>query len=352
MTLRKRRIILWLSALAFITIAPALLFYANGYRLAENFRISKTGGLYVSSPISGSEIYVKEELEKKTNIFQSGLFLQSLSSGTYPILVAKDGFWPWVKDIKVKEGMVAETRAFLIPQSPEGKVLLRGNFSSVWASPYNKVLLLEEKKYQSKKATFYLPDTDTFLIDDSASTAKFLFFKNGILKISWQDGAIFLGADEEKNTIKTTLNLNDQTVSAFSDKNTVISANEKYERFTTKKDQRLWWDNKTNEIWVEWLGDKNSIPYYLCDAKPCENTSYLISVFHFPIKNADFFPGRKDLIIAAVQNSVFALEIDGRGGRLSRPIYKGKDPTFAVFPAEKKVYVLDEGILSAVNLEY
>jgi hypothetical protein len=348
MTLYKRRIILVICSLVFLAVTPFLLLYCLGYRLDRNFRIGRIGGLYISSPIPDAKIFVKGNLEKITNILQSGVFLQNLSENNYQILVEKEGYWPWVKNLNVKEGLVAEARAFLIPQTPQGKILLKGHFSAVWASPYNKILLLEEKN-NSRRAIFYLPDSDTFLTPMSATTTKLLSFKNGVSKIFWEDGAVLLG-DGEK-TIKATFNLNNGTVNASVEPVNAIGINHKYEKFTSQKKERLWWNNETNEILFEWLGDKTAVPYYLCDTKPCESTVYLISNFAFPVKNAEFFPGRRDLLIAAVQNAVFALELDKRGGQLSRPIYKGKDPTFTVFPGEKKAYVLDEGVLIAVNLE-
>ena len=96
MTLKKRRIIFLFCGIFFLVLAPILLFYSLGYRLDKNFRIGRTGGLYVSSPVSGSEIFVKNKQEKKTNILQNGLFLQNLKTGIYPILITKDGYWPWL----------------------------------------------------------------------------------------------------------------------------------------------------------------------------------------------------------------------------------------------------------------
>lgn len=359
MTLRKRRIILLISCLVFLGAAPLLLLYTAGYKITSNFLISRTGGLYVSSPLSGSEIFVKNKKEKETNILQSGLFLQNLSPGNYPIIVAKEGFWPWQKTLNIKEGLVAEARAFLIPMNPKGRVLLKGRFENFWASSYDKVLLLEENKSSGWRITFYLPDTDTFLTNDSLKTAKLLSFKNSISKIFWEDKAVLLM--EEKEIIRVTFNFDNQTVSASLLEIDDISVNpirekfsngvnNKYEKISERKKERIWQNNQTNEIWLEWLGDKDFIPYYLCDTKPCP-TTYLIASFRSPIKNVDFFPGRRDLLATAVQNSVFALETDKRGGQLMQPIYKGKDPTFAVFSSEKIIYVLDNGALLAVNLE-
>lgn len=348
MTLRKRRIIFAISALLFFVLAPLLLLYTVGYRIDNRFKIGRTGGLYVSSPFSGSEIYIKNRLEKKTNIIQSGIFRQNLISGIYQILVTKEGYWPWLKPLNIQEGLVAEARAVLIPQNPKGDALLRGNFSAIWASPYNKILLLEENKADGVYATFYLPGTNTFLTSAAPETSRLLSFKNEISKIFWEEGAILLKS--ENRIIRVVFDLNSQTVKTSLEPISDFPVNHKTDKFSRNKKQHLWQDNKANAIWLEWLGEKGSIPQYLCEAKPCEETIYLISNFRFPIKNTDFLPGRRDVIIASVHNAVFALEIDGRGGRLSFPIYKGKEPTFAVFPDEEKVYVLDNGVMSGVNL--
>lgn len=349
MTLRKRRIIMVVSILAFLILAPILLLYTLGYRIDSSFRIGRTGGLYVSSPLSGSEIFVKNKLERKTNILQSGLFLQNLIGGVYSVLVTKESYWPWLKNLEIKEGMVTEARAILMPRNPKGELLLKGSFSNVWASPYQKLLLLEEKKTDGIHATFYLPATNTFLTNATPETAKFLSFKTGISKIFWGEEAILLKG--EKNVVRAAFDFNNQIVKALLEPINDFPVNNKQEKFEPRKKERLWQDNQANAIWIEWLDDKKQIPYYLCDAKPCENTNYLISNFRLPVKNADFSPGRRDAVIAAVSNVVFVLEADGRAGRLSFPIYKGKDPTFASFFNDKKIYILDDGALYAVSLE-
>ncbi len=336
-------------ALTFFILAPILLLYTLGYRINSQFKFGRIGGLYISSPVIGADIIVENRKEKETNMFQSGLFLQDLAEGGYRVTVTKEGYWPWQKTLNVKEGLVAEARALLIPQTPEGLILLKGDFSAVWSSPYNNVLLLEENKSEGKEAVFYLPETNTFLTNTSATTTKLLTLGGGISEIFWEDGYVLLKG--WKNTVRATFDLNNGTVSASRETDAKILANYKYQRFNSQNTERLWFDEKTNEIWIDWLTDKNSIPYYLCDTKPCESVNYLIASFKFPVKNADFFPGRKDIVIVAVQSGVFALEIDGRGGRMMQPIYKGKDPGFAVFSPVKKVYVLDSGVLFAITLE-
>ena len=68
------------------------------------------------------------------------------------------------------------------------------------------------------------------------------------------------------------------------------------------------------------------------------------------IRNAAFYPNRNDVVIVAVQNGIFALEIDGRGGRSLQPLYKGKNPTFTTYEKESAVYILDEDTLIKIRL--
>jgi hypothetical protein len=285
MTLRKRRIILALCVFLFLLAAPVVLLYTNGYRWDSKFQLYKTGGLYVSSPLSGSQIFVNNKLEKETNIMQSGLFLQGLKPGKYSILIAKEGHWPWSKNLQVKAQLVTEARAMLMPKEPNGTILLRENYSPLEISKYEEILknLNALRQPLKKRATA-----------------------------------------EEKEA--------------------------RYSRLTPNEKEKLWWNPQENKLWVTWLADSSSLPYYFCDNISCKEMM-LILASKFPIKNADFYPKRKDIVIVAVQNGVYALEIDGRGGRLLQPIYKGKDPIFTTYKNDNSIYILDEDNLMEIKLE-
>ena len=65
------------------------------------------------------------------------------------------------------------------------------------------------------------------------------------------------------------------------------------------------------------------------------------------VRGAAFMPKRDDVLMVAIENGVFAIEIDGRSRRNLQPLYKGKSPTFAVL--EKIIYILDNGTLSKLD---
>ena len=115
------------------------------------------------------------------------------------------------------------------------------------------------------------------------------------------------------------------------------------ERFANHNRQKLWWNPEENKIRVEWTDKEKSRPYYLNE----EKNLVLDSVF--PVRNADFYPGRYDVIIVAVQNGIFAIETDSRGGRILQPIYKGEKPNFTIYKNDSSIYILDEDTLIKIN---
>lgn len=273
MTVARRRTILVLCVLIFLFIAPLFLLYTVGYRWNPQLGSYKTGGLYISSPVTGSKIFVNNKEKKQTNIFQGSLFLQSLKPGQYSILVTKDNYWPWSKNLTIKEQMVIEARAILMPKEPKGEIVFWGNYSP-----------LEVSKYYEIMANLKATTTD-------------------------------------------------------------------YVQFTINQKEKLWWDPKDNKVWAEWLGDRELLPYFFCDDKLCSD-EILIFNSSSPIRNVDFYPQRKDAAIIAVQNGIYAVEFDGRGGKRNiQPIYKGKEPTFTTYKNENSIYILEENKLIEIKME-
>lgn len=290
MNLRKRRIILGVCVAIFALAVPITLLYTAGYRIDSAFHLYKTGGLYVSSPLSGSKIFINNIEKKETNILQNWIFLQSLKPGKYSVLIAKDGYWPWAKNLQVKAKFVTEARALLIPKDTQGKVILKENYTPIEITKYDTIL--QELKIMKKPLT-----------------------------LSGKKAAL-------PEQIK-----------------------KRYSRKTANEKQELSWNPQINKLEVEWKGDKNSLPYYFCDDSGC-NEKINILQSKYTIKNAEFYPNRKDIVIIAVNEGIYALEIDGRGGRLMQPIYKGKDPIFTTSKGENSVYILEENnVLVKVDLE-
>ena len=336
-----------LSSVSFVILAIIAILYSQGYVLDSGFHLSKKGGLYISAEDTGTEIFVNNKKKKMTGFLNNDIFIPSLDTGEYSVIIAKKGFWPWQKTLKVTEGYVTEARAFMVPQNTNASLLTKGMFSDIWSSPLQSIFLLKEKKNNGYSLAFYIPDQQKFLTESATSTKKLLSVEENISNIIWGDGYVIFNSD--KGLVKAEFNLSSFSVSA-KQHNEPTEKVSGFEKISPKGDEKILWDPNTNDIFVDWSKNSQTIPYYLCDTKDCQLP---IKILHSitSIRAADFFPNRKDVIITAVSNGVYALEIDGRGGRLIQPIYKGKEPRFALLKGDENVYVLDEGALIKVSLE-
>src|SRR3989344_353493 len=265
LTRGKRRILFWLSIAVFLVLVPVTVLYSLGYRFDRNFVLRKTGGLYIASDVSGSEIFINGEFERRTNLLQSGVFVQNLAPNKYK---------------------VPEAREILVPNETNGKIILKGRFSGLVASPAG-LWLLEKKGARE----------------------------------------VFQSYDPANNILGAT---SSSPVPALSEKT------------DSRGYAKAVWNEKSLELKVFWLLEA-LLPYYLQDKEE-------ILLAGKNVRNFEFFPKRRDVLIAAFDNGVWAVELDGRGGRGSYPIYKGKEPDFALLAGDDVLYVLDDGNLIRVSL--
>jgi len=168
-----------LCILAFFALIPPIFYFVTGYRLDQTWNFIETGGLYVGTDKAGAEIYVNDTLEKTTNILQNGVFLQGLKPKKYNIVVAKEGCWPWTKNLDVKAHLVTEARSFNVPYEVRGRILKPEDVSNLGYSEYEDAFnLFNLQKTTSKK-------TATTTV---ATTTMEVISKNDKQKIYVEDG--------------------------------------------------------------------------------------------------------------------------------------------------------------------
>lgn len=138
-----------------------------------------------------------------------------------------------------------------------------------------------------------------------------------------------------KNTEGKPIEKNEEIIGAFSNlaSSTIMTKTDYKNNVEIRKE-----GGKIIARWKKGL----PLPYYF------SNEEQIIFQTTNEIKNFEFFPRRSDLIILALRNGIFALEIDGRGLRNFQPIYKGFDPNFAFIG--NKLYIRDQKTIFEVKL--
>jgi len=110
----KRFWVLFLIIGVLAAASVGIVFFARGYKLdLQNGGLEKTGMILAKSRPDGAKVLLDGKLVTATNNP-----LQGLKPGKYGLKIVKEGFFDWEKTVEVKEELVTEVDALLIPTSP------------------------------------------------------------------------------------------------------------------------------------------------------------------------------------------------------------------------------------------
>ena len=145
MTKKTRTILFLIFLFLFLGIAPAAIFYSQGYRFdIDSKKITQTGGLFLKVEPKQAEIYVDGKLTKKTDFFFGSAFIENLLPKKYTIEVKKEGFYLWEKNLEIREKEVVEAKNIvLFPKNLNFNLLTKG-VEDFWFSPDGKKIILKE----------------------------------------------------------------------------------------------------------------------------------------------------------------------------------------------------------------
>ena len=129
----------------FLIFGPTLILYSLGYRFDfEKKRLTKTGGIFVKAIPKEVEVLINGKIKKKTDPFFGSLLIENLLPKKHKIKVEKEGYFPWEKELEVKEGMVTEVKnLILFPKNLNFSQILAG-VDQFWILPNQRELILRE----------------------------------------------------------------------------------------------------------------------------------------------------------------------------------------------------------------
>lgn len=115
----------------FLIVAPLIILSSQGYRIDLNpsgggIKITQTGGLFLKVLPKQVEIFLDSKLKETTDFFFNSTLIENLMPKKYQVLVKKQGYHSWQKELEIKEKEVtAIDNIFLFPQNPEFKPLTK-----------------------------------------------------------------------------------------------------------------------------------------------------------------------------------------------------------------------------------
>ncbi len=246
----------------FLIVIPVIIFYSFGYRVTSDFKIVKTGGIFISNNESGASVLLNGKLKKSAGILDKNMLVQNVKPGSYTVKVEKEGFRQWTKYVKVQEQLVEVCFPLLVPSEPE----------SVEIPRYLPVEKTEPLKKGAKRPKPEVNDDYTDVLDlvkKAKNPSKSIFPTWNSKEIA----ALKLGP-------------------------------------MRKLKGKVFLSNEANKVYVKWIGKKDQLPFFI-------NTmsKKLVYTPDKIIKAIDFYPNRDDSFIVRFDDgSLYAVEIDTRFG--------------------------------------
>jgi hypothetical protein len=268
MSLRRRRIIGILLVVVFVCTVPAIVLYANGYRLGhgEVRSLVITGGVFIASPSPNASLSIDGVHVADTGYFTQYFYIDNISPGLHTVDVVATTSRPWHKEIVVYPNKVVRMTAFLPPEQVHLIEIAVSNTSQVGTEASDTVSSTQLYTYKDIAASFASSSPQAI----SSTTA------------------------------------------------------------TVTSGVALWKEGQS--LIAEWRGDLGQIPDQFCSLhaqdQVCQKSVEVQMGSN--IHSFAFLPGRNDVVIAATQKGVFFSEIDARSRRTTAPIYVGKDADFRI----------------------
>jgi hypothetical protein len=307
----------------FLIVTPILVAYSLGYRVLDIdsvFTLEKTGGIYVHSNVSDTNVYLDGKFNKTNGTFFKNTLIQNLKPETnHAVRIEKTGYQSWIKTLPVYSSLVTESRVLMIPEEVpqrevfpfagtdgEGTTTVSAKAKIVKGKPvptdeeYKNLMTLFEGK------DIYATSTQTKIITSLNTTSA---TTTGTSTKDLPDYFVKLGIDDPqslKNLIQ-----NGQEIS--------------------------WLEN--GNIILNWVGGSVEIPYYYC-LEPDNCSEKIVLDWNDDIKKFDFLPGRNDVFLVLVNSGLYAVEVDGRSERNVQIVYGGNIDDFLIGP-NNKIFVRD-----------
>lgn len=149
MTKKQKIALFFICAFFFLLSATIIVFYSQGIRIDFNpsgggIKISKTGAFYFKVSPKSTEVYLDNQLRKKTDFFFDSVFIENLLPKKYNIKIKKEGYSNWEKNLEIKKTGVTEVKnIILIKEQPNFFILNKGVEKIFFSPDETKIVLLE-----------------------------------------------------------------------------------------------------------------------------------------------------------------------------------------------------------------
>jgi hypothetical protein len=209
MTRKFRTFLFTFFVLLFLVAAPALVLYAQGYRLnwppeSGKKLIVKTGAFNIKTYPKQADVFIDDKLINQTDFFFSSAFVENLMPRQYRVQVKKTGYQTWEKNLQINEKGITEARNITLFPTKIGFSPVEDGVSGILLSPDGQKIALRQATDNGWNLRLYdvAQGVTLKLADQNSFTAKGSVFKDW----KWSD-AKTLGVTASSGSATTTWNI-------------------------------------------------------------------------------------------------------------------------------------------------
>lgn len=323
----KRLISAIVIVLFFLLLGYALLIYATGKRLTSDGKLVGVGIVQVDTTPDDSKISINGEFKKNgdTNI-------ENLEPGKYTLLVEKDHYHPWQKEIEVQEGKITPLKVTLFPLNPSLTAATFDGVSKPVVSPdgqkiaFGVVAKGKEGIYilnLAERQFFFSPESLRQIADDSStytfSTSTFSWSRDSqsvLAEVKNNQTGIVEPILLDQSTINSNPQKSSQTAEALKQTWAKQIADDKANKLedlgveaqNLAKDAKELIFSKDNSAVIIVKADDSAIVY---DTKPSPVPGVKPLTSELPVGKYQWFQNGTKHILALENNVISLLDTDG-----------------------------------------
>lgn len=122
--IKKNKIVYTYTFLTIFILVLIIVGYKKGYRLTENFMLGKAGTLSLQVAMPLTNVFIDENNKIVTDK-DNEVVEVSLSPRKHTVIVSREGYFPWKKDIEMRSEGKINFEPVLVSSNPSGNIITK-----------------------------------------------------------------------------------------------------------------------------------------------------------------------------------------------------------------------------------
>lgn len=133
-----------------VTVLVFIILYSLGFRHSSGLKFGKVGTVYISAPLVSTSVFINKSKKIMTTKDNETIEVK-LSPKKHTIIVSRDSYFPWKKDLEIKSNSKTDLKPLLVSQNPSGNIIgtLDPEYWSIISQIRNNIAPTEDRPLKS-----------------------------------------------------------------------------------------------------------------------------------------------------------------------------------------------------------